>query len=122
MRIKLQSLSSFLLFISIGGALWITQGSIFFLFNFMYIGGFVSLGIYLIGNKRPYGRNVAEIGVGLYMFLLLGIFAGENMQIEGFFYYLFLGVLSSFIPSLSIFFKYLGGSFLKSSMQLEQQK
>ena len=95
MRIKLISLSSFTLFLIIGCTLWLTQGSIFFLFNFMYIGGFVSLGIYLMGNKKRYGRNVAELGVGLYMFLLLGIFAGENMQIEGFFYYLFLGVFQA---------------------------
>ena len=95
MRIKIIALSSFTIFLLIGFVFWLTQGSIFFLFNFTYIGGFVSLGIYLMGNKKPYGRNVAEIGVGLYMFLLLGIFVGENMQIEGFFYYLFLGVFQA---------------------------
>jgi polyferredoxin len=95
MKSKLLALGTFGLFLLIGLVLWFTQGSVFFVFNFGYIGGFVSLGIYLMSNKKPYARNIAEIGVGLYMFVLLGIIAGENMQLEGFFYFLFLGVFQA---------------------------
>lgn len=95
MKSKLLSLGTFGLFLLIGLVLWFTQGSIFFVFNFGYIGGFVSLGIYLMSNKKPYARNIAEIGVGLYMFVFLGVIAGENMQLEGFFYFLFLGVFQA---------------------------
>jgi polyferredoxin len=95
MKSKLLSLGTCGLFLLIGLVLWFTQGSIFFVFNFGYIGGFVSLGIYLMSNKKPYARNIAEIGVGLYMFVFLGVIAGENMQLEGFFYFLFLGVFQA---------------------------
>jgi polyferredoxin len=48
-----------------------------------------------MSNKKPYARNISEIGVGAYMFVLLGVIAGENMQLEGFFYFLFLGVFQA---------------------------
>ena len=63
--------------------------------NFMYIGTFVSIGIYLIINKKPYARNIAQIGVGAYMLIFLGIIMRENMQIEGFWFYLFSGVFQA---------------------------
>jgi polyferredoxin len=46
-------------------------------------------------SKKPYARNVAQIGVGLYMFAYLGLYMGENMQIEGFWFYLFSGVFQA---------------------------
>jgi polyferredoxin len=95
MKTKIIPIGTFTLFLLIGLTLWFTQGSIFFLFNFAYIGGFVSLGIFLMQSKKPYARNIAELGVGLYMFVFLGIIAGENMQLEGFFYFLFLGVFQA---------------------------
>lgn len=95
MKSKILAFGTFGLFLLIGLILWFTQGSVFFLFNFVYIGGFVSLGIYRMSNKKPYARNISEIGVGAYMFVLLGVIAGENMQLEGFFYFLFLGVFQA---------------------------
>jgi len=83
------------LFLGIGLSLWLTSGHVFYLINFGYIGCFLSLGAYLVMNKKPYARNVSQIGVGLYMFGLLGVVFGENMQIEGLWFYLFSGVFQA---------------------------
>ena len=42
-----------------------------------------------------FARNMVQIVVGLYMLVYLGILSNENMQIEGFWYYLFLGVFEA---------------------------
>lgn len=42
-----------------------------------------------------FARNTVQIVVGLYMLVYLGILSNENMQIEGFWYYLFLGVFEA---------------------------
>ena len=46
-------------------------------------------------NNIKYARNVVQFAVGLYMLIYLGIISNENMQIEGFWYYLFLGVFEA---------------------------
>ena len=48
-----------------------------------------------MAHKKKYARNFVQIGVGLYMLIYLGIICRENMQIEGFWYYLFLGVFEA---------------------------
>ncbi len=40
-------------------------------------------------------RLVVQLGVGLYMLVYLGLLSNENMQIEGFWYYLFMGVFEA---------------------------
>lgn len=95
MKTKITALGVLALFAIIAVIFWITQSNIFFLFNFLYIGAFVSLGVYLMQNKKSYARNIAQMGVGLYMLIFLGVIAGENMQIEGFWYYLFSGVFQA---------------------------
>lgn len=55
----------------------------------------MAAGIHLMASKFEYGRLMVQVGVGSYMFLYLGIFMAENMQIEGFWYYLFLGTFQS---------------------------
>ena len=67
----------------------------FYFYNFSYIGTCLSVGIYLYSNKVKYARNVVQFAVGLYMLVYLGIICRENMQIEGFWYYLFLGVFEA---------------------------
>ena len=67
----------------------------FYFYNFSYIGICLSVGIYLYSNKVKYARNVVQFAVGLYMLIYLGIICRENMQIEGFWYYLFLGVFEA---------------------------
>ena len=67
---------------------------IFYFFNFTYIGLALAIGIYLhLSNSKysRYGRNVIQLAIGLYILIYLGLISHENMMIEGFWYYLFLG-------------------------------
>ena len=76
-------------------SLWLTKHNLFYLFNFSYIGISLSLGIFLLGRKYPYARRIVQLLVGLYMLVYLGFINRENMQIEGFWYYLFTGVFEA---------------------------
>jgi ferredoxin len=67
----------------------------FYFFNFSYIGTCLALGIVFYQKKMKYARNIVQFAVGLYMLVYLGILSNENMQIEGFWYYLFLGVFEA---------------------------
>ena len=82
-------------FETIAVALWIAKDNIFYLFNFSYIGCSIALGVTLFILKRSYARRVVQLLVGLYMLVYLGLICGENMQIEGFWYYLFTGVFEA---------------------------
>lgn len=84
-----------LLFEIIAVTLWLTLHNIFYLFNFSYIGACLALGFYLYSRKVKYARNLVQFAVGLYMLVYLGVLSRENMQIEGFWYYLFLGVFEA---------------------------
>ncbi len=75
--------------------LWLTQKNIFYLFNFSYIGTAISLGLLLYQRNYRHARRIVQLLVGLYMLLYLGVLCGENMQIEGFWYYLFTGVFEA---------------------------
>ncbi len=75
--------------------LWRTKSNIFYLFNFSYIGLAISAGFFLLAVKYKYARRVVQLLVGLYMLVYLGIFKKENMQIEGFWYYLFTGTFEA---------------------------
>lgn len=88
-------LMMWLLFEIIAVTLYLTTKSIFYLFNFSYIGICLSLGVFLYSRKVKYARNVVQFTVGSYMLIYLGIISVENMQIEGFWYYLFLGVFEA---------------------------
>ena len=95
MKNTVYALLTFAVFLIIGVIFWLALGTLFFMLNFAYIGLFVSLGLYLALNKKPYARNVSQIGVGSYMLILLGVIAGENMQIEGFWFFLFSGMFQA---------------------------
>jgi polyferredoxin len=77
---------------------WQLKGNNFFLFNFGYIGTSIGLGLgiyqFLPKKKKRWGRRLAQILVGTYMLVFLGIIMAENMQIEGFFLYLLAGIFS----------------------------
>lgn len=88
-------LGMFFIFETVAITLWLTLDNIFYLFNFTYIGGFIALGFFLYIRKYKYSRLLVQFAVGLYMLLYLGIISNENMQIEGFWYYLFLGVFEA---------------------------
>lgn len=83
------------IFETIAVSLWLAKDNIFYLFNFSYIGCALALGLILYACRKPYARRVVQLLVGSYMLLYLGILCGENMQIEGFWYYLFLGVFEA---------------------------
>ncbi len=83
------------IFETIAVTLWLTKDNLFYLFNFSYIGISISLGMLLLAKRHPYGRRVVQLLVGLYMLVYLGLIEGENMQIEGFWYYLFSGVFEA---------------------------
>ena len=72
-----------------------TLDNIFYFFNFSYIGTAIASGLVLYGQKKKYARNAVQFAVGLYMLVYLGVLCRENMQIEGFWYYLFLGVFEA---------------------------
>ena len=82
-------------FETVAVALWMTKDNLFYLFNFSYIGLSISLGMFLYVKKVPFARRVVQLLVGLYMLVYLGLICNENMQIEGFWYYLFIGVFEA---------------------------
>lgn len=84
-----------LVFESVAVTLWLTKDNLFYLFNFSYIGLSVSLGVFLFKRGWKHARRVVQLLVGLYMLVYLGLICGENMQIEGFWYYLFTGVFEA---------------------------
>ena len=84
-----------LVFEAVAVTLWLTKNNIFYLFNFSYIGVSLSLGIFLVMGRYRYARRIVQLLVGLYMLVFLGIIRRENMQIEGFWYYLFTGVFEA---------------------------
>lgn len=89
------SLIIWLIFELVAIILFLTTHKIFYLFNFTYIGTCIFLGVYLFSHKVKFARNLVQFSVGLYMLIYLGIICRENMQIEGFWYYLFLGVFEA---------------------------
>lgn len=83
------------IFETVAVTLWLALDNIFYLFNFTYIGGCLALGLFLYARKYRHARLVVQFSVGLYMLVYLGLLDRENMQIEGFWYYLFLGVFEA---------------------------
>ena len=84
-----------LIFELIAITLWQTQHNLFYLFNFSYIGTSIALGFLLFQLRYKHARRVTQFLVGTYMFVYLGLLCNENMQIEGFWYYLFTGVFEA---------------------------
>ena len=84
-----------LVFEAVAVTLWLTKDNLFYLFNFTYIGVSVALGVFLMLRKYKHARRIVQLLVGLYMLVYLGLICGENMQLEGFWYYLFTGVFEA---------------------------
>ena len=95
LRKYIASLLLFLLFETVAITLWKAKGNLFYLLNFSYIGGCLVLGTALFTAGKRYARHFVQLAVGSYMLLYLGVISCENMQIEGFWYYLFLGVFEA---------------------------
>ena len=75
--------------------LWLAKDNVFYLLNFSYIGTALALGLALFALRCRHARRIVQILVGGYMLLYLGLIRRENMQIEGFWYYLFTGVFEA---------------------------
>ena len=89
------SLLLFLLFEAVAVTLWLTKDNLFYLLNFSYIGGCLAAGTVLFTAGKRYARHFVQLAVGSYTLLYLGVISRENMQLEGFWYYLFLGVFEA---------------------------
>ena len=85
----------FLAFEALAVGLWLGKGNAFYLWNFTYIGGCLGIGLALFTAGKGFARRFAQLAVGSYMLVYLGLICRENMQIEGFWYYLFLGVFEA---------------------------
>ena len=84
-----------LLFEGVAVILWKTKDNIFYLFNFSYIGTALAFGLFLFQRDYKHSRRIVQLLVGTYMLIYLGLISGENMQLEGFWYYLFTGVFEA---------------------------
>ncbi len=89
----------FVVFWVIAILFWQLKGKIFFLLNFGYIGTAIAVGAgayeLLPRKKKPGGRRFAQFLVGVYLLGFLGLIKYENMQIEGFFFYLLGGFFAA---------------------------
>ena len=89
------SIILFAVFEAIAVLLWLTTGSLFYLLNFSYIGCTLGIGLALLAAGWKHAREFVQFCVGSYMLVFLGLICKENMQIEGFWYYLFSGMLGA---------------------------
>jgi len=85
----------FFLFLALALFLSSWKANPFHLFNFLYIGSLLVAGIYLMGTEFQHGRSLVQLAVGSYMLLYI-------MQIEGFWYYIFLGVFQGAVIHYAI--------------------
>lgn len=95
LRKYIPSILLFALFEAVAIVLWLWKDNVFYLLNFTYIGGCLAFGTALFTAEKPHARHFVQLAVGSYMLVYLGIISRENMQIEGFWYYLFLGVFEA---------------------------
>jgi polyferredoxin len=100
----------------LGIGIWrsVAVGHIFYLLNFGYIGTAIAVGSFLNDalprKHRQWGRRIAQLLVASYMLGFLGFVNRENMQIEGFFFYLLAGVFAG--ATLHYFVAKVVGTFL----------
>lgn len=101
-KIYIYPLIIWLFFEIVGVSLWLAVDNPFYLLNFSYIGTTIALGLFLYAQKYRYARRVVQLLVGTYMLVYLGLICRENMQIEGFWYYLFLGVFEATVINYAV--------------------
>lgn len=89
------SIIMFILFEVNAVTLWLTKNNLFCMLNFSYIGACLALGTALFIAGKNYARHFVQLAAGTYMLFYLDIISQENMQIEGFWYYLFLGTFEA---------------------------
>ena len=94
-RIWLIPLGMWIIFEMVAVTFWLTKNNLFYLLNFSYIGTSIAIGLFMLQRNYKYARIIVQLLVGLYMLIYLGLICQENMQIEGFWYYLFAGVFEA---------------------------
>lgn len=85
----------FTIFEVVAVGLWLLSGSLFLLLNFSYIGICLGVGAAFTAAGKSWARLFVQFTVGAYILVFLGLICHENMQIEGFWYYLFSGVVGA---------------------------
>ena len=95
MRRYAPSVIMFAIFEVVAVTLWLAKDNLFYLLNFSYIGTCLAVGLALFAAGWPHARRFVQFAVGSYMLVYLGLICQENMQIEGFWYYLFSGVFEA---------------------------
>ena len=83
------------IFIMIAVVMYLVTSNTFFIFNFLYIGSAISIGLFFMAKKNRYARNILLLSVGSYLFFYVGILGHENLSLIGFWYYMFLGVFEA---------------------------
>ena len=104
MKVKITKETLFLplIFITLfyGIAFWryFATQKIFYIYNFCYIGTSLDLGIFLSGalpkENVKIGRKVTQLLIGSYLLFYVGFVMKEDLQIEGFWFYLFSGIFA----------------------------
>lgn len=84
-----------IIFLLIAVIVYSLTGNDFYIYNFLYIGTSLAIGIGLLLNGYKYGRNVVLLTVGSYILFFVGLVGHENMLLSGFWYYLFLGAFEA---------------------------
>lgn len=84
-----------IIFIIISVMVYLVTANTFFIFNFLYIGTAIAIGLFLMENGKDYARNIILLAIGSYLFIYVGILGHENISMSGFWYYLGLGVFEA---------------------------
>ena len=66
-----------LIFIVISVLVYITTSNTFFIFNFLYIGTAIAVGLFMMSKNNRYARNMIMLAVGCYLFVYVGILGHE---------------------------------------------
>ena len=103
-----------IIFYSVAVWRFLATGKVFYLWNFGYIGSALALGIFLTGalpkDQFRLVRRISQLLIGSYLLIYVGIIRKENLQIEGFWYYLFSGVFAG--ATLHYFIAKIFGPFI----------
>ena len=83
------------IFVAVAVLVYALTSNTFFIFNFLYIGTAISVGLFFLAKNRSYARNVIMLAVGSYILIYVGLIGRENMLMSGFWYYLFSGVFEA---------------------------
>lgn len=79
--------------------MWRSSGEMMALFFFAYIGTSAGLGLGLYAalpkRRKPLGRRLALLLIGVFLFGFAGLWGLENLQLEGFFFGLLSGVVQA---------------------------